>query len=105
MRKEEFSLLHAHQYCDNVGCAHYGPLASMQLEKAKSLDAGNPRVYMQEGITAYFTPAQWGGDKEKGKALMETATAKFETFKPASSIHPNWGKKTNEMFLEMAKKG
>ena len=83
----------------------YGPVASMQLEKAKLLDAENPRIYMQQGITAYFTPAQWGGDKEKGKALMETAAAKFETFKPASSIHPNWGKKTNEMFLEMAKKG
>jgi len=83
----------------------YGPLAGMQLEKAKSLDAENPRVYMQEGITAYFTPAQWGGDKEKGKTLMETAAAKFETFKPASTIHPNWGKATNLMFLEMAKKG
>ena len=83
----------------------YGPLAGMQLEKAKSLDAENPRAYMQQGISAYFTPAQWGGDKEKGKALMETAAAKFETFKPASSIHPNWGKKANAMFLEMAKKG
>jgi hypothetical protein len=83
----------------------YGPLAGMQLEKAKSLDPENPRVYMQEGITAYFTPAQWGGDKEKGKQLMETAAAKFETFKPASSIHPNWGKEANVMFLEMVKKG
>jgi len=82
----------------------YGPVAAMQLEKAKSLDPENPRVYMQEGITAYFTPAQWGGDKEKGKKLMETAAAKFETFKPASSIHPVWGKKTNAMFLEMANK-
>lgn len=82
----------------------YGPVAAMQLEKAKSLDPENPRVYMQEGISAYFTPAQWGGDKEKGKKLMETAAAKFETFKPASSIHPVWGKKTNAMFLEMANK-
>lgn len=83
----------------------YGPLAAMQLEKAKSLDPENPRVYMQEGITAYMTPAQWGGDKEKGKKLMETAAAKFEMFKPASSIHPRWGKKGNAMFLEMAQKG
>ena len=81
----------------------YGPVAGMQLEKAKSLDAENPRVYMQEGITAFFTPAQWGGDKEKGKKLMETAAAKFETFKPASSIHPTWGRGMNAMFLEMAK--
>ncbi|HND89122.1 MAG TPA: hypothetical protein PK971_12385 [Saprospiraceae bacterium] len=83
----------------------YGPLAAMQLEKAKSLDPENPRVYMQEGITAYMTPAQWGGDKEKGKKLMEMAAAKFETFKPASPLHPRWGKNANTMFLEMAKKG
>lgn len=45
----------------------YGPLASMQLEKAKKLDPENPRVYMREGLSLYFTPAQWGGDKAKGK--------------------------------------
>lgn len=83
----------------------YAPIASMQLEKAKALDPENPRAYMQEGLTTYFTPPQWGGDKEKGKKMLETAAAKFQTFKPASSIHPNWGKKGNEMFLEMAAKG
>lgn len=82
----------------------YGPLAGMQLEKAKKLDAENPRSYMQEGATLIFTPAQWGGDKVKGKTTLEMAAVKFEAFKPASSIHPNWGKKTNDMFLEMANK-
>jgi len=82
----------------------YGPIAALQLEKAKSLDPENPRAYMQEGVTLLFTPPQWGGDKVKAKATLETAAAKFETFKPASSIHPNWGKTTNDRFLEMANK-
>lgn len=82
----------------------YGPLASLQLDKAKTLDPENPRAYMQEGATLLFTPPQWGGDKVKAKATLEVASAKYETFKPASSIHPNWGKKTNQMFLEMANK-
>ena len=83
----------------------YGPLAGMLIEKAIALDPENPRAYMQKGITTYFTPPQWGGSPEKGKELMETAAKKFETFKPASGIHPDWGKEVNEKVLEMAKKG
>ena len=83
----------------------YGPLAGMLIEKAILLDPENPRAYMQKGISTYFTPPQWGGSPEKGKELMETAAKKFETFKPASGIHPNWGREVNERILEMAKKG
>lgn len=82
----------------------YGPVAGMQLEKAKMLDPENPRAYMQEGATLLFTPPQWGGDKVKAKEMLEKAAAKYDAFQPASGIHPNWGKKTNEMFLEMANK-
>lgn len=82
----------------------YGPVAGMQLEKAKQLDPENPRAYMQEGATLLFTPPQWGGDKVKAKATLQTASTKYDAFKPQSSIHPNWGAKTNGMFLEMANK-
>ncbi len=82
----------------------YGPIASAQLEKALKLDPENPRAYMQKGMTLYFTPEQWGGDKKAGKELMETAAAKFEVFKPASSIAPSWGKEMNAYILEMANK-
>ena len=82
----------------------YGPIAAMQLEKAMQLDPENPRAYMQKGMTLFFTPAQWGGDKEQGKVLMELAATKYEVFKPASNIAPFWGKKMNAMILEMANK-
>ena len=83
----------------------YGPIAGMTLEKALQLDPENPRAYMQKGMSLFFTPPQWGGDPKKGQELMETAVEKFDAFKPASSIHPNWGKSTNDYILEMAKKG
>ncbi len=80
----------------------YGPVAAAQLEKAMQLDPENPRAYMQKGLTLFFTPAQWGGDKVEGKRMFETASTKFAAFKAASSIHPVWGNRTNNMFLEMA---
>ncbi len=83
----------------------YGPMAGMYLEKAKKLDPENPRAYMQEGVTTYFTPEQWGGSKVKGKEMLETATKKYDAFKPASSIAPNWGRMMNDYILDMAKKG
>ena len=69
----------------------YGPAASQALETAKKLDPENPRVYLLEGIDKYYTPEQYGGNKEEGKKLFQEAQNKFETFKPASSIHPSWG--------------
>lgn len=81
----------------------YGPIASITLEKALTLDPENPRAYMNKGIGLYFTPPQWGGDPEKGVELMELAAEKYEAFKPASSIHPNWGKTTNDYILDMAR--
>jgi hypothetical protein len=48
-------------------------------------------VYLLEGIDKFYTPEQWGGSKTEGRKLFEEAKKKFETFKPASSIHPSWG--------------
>jgi len=69
----------------------YGPPAAAALETAKKLNPENPRVYLLEGIDKFYTPAEFGGSKEEGKKLFEEAQKKFETFKPASSIHPSWG--------------
>ncbi|MEI6409619.1 MAG: hypothetical protein WCR52_09575 [Bacteroidota bacterium] len=82
----------------------FGPLGGMALEKAKKLNPENPRAYMQEGLSLLFTPPQWGGDKVKAGIILEKALEKFKAFKPETTIHPNWGEKATEMFLEMAKK-
>ena len=77
----------------------YGPEAQAALDEAKKLDANNPRVYLLEGQDKFFTPEQFGGSKEEAKVLFEKSKQLFETFKPASTVHPNWGKGTVTYFL------
>ena len=81
----------------------YGPEAAQALETAKKLDANNPRVYLLEAQDKYFTPEQFGGNKDEAKVLFEKSKQLFETFKPATNIHPNWGKGTVTYFLSQYK--
>jgi len=77
----------------------YGPIAAEALEKARTLDPNNPRVYLQQGLDKMNTPEEWGGSVVEGKKILEDAVKKFEAFKPLSSIHPNWGLATARYFL------
>ena len=81
----------------------YGPEAQAALDEAKKLDANNPRVYLLEAQDKYFTPEQFGGSKDEAKVLFEKSQKLFETFKPGSTIHPNWGKGTVTYFLSQYK--
>jgi len=69
-----------------------GPVASEALETAKKLNPENPRVYLLEGQDKFYTPEEFGGNKEEAKKLFEEALKKYDNFKPESNIHPNWGK-------------
>ena len=77
----------------------YGPQAQQALETAKKLNPENPRIYLLEGEDKFFTPEQYGGSKTEAKALFEEALKKFDSFKPATSIDPVWGRPTTEYFL------
>jgi hypothetical protein len=79
------------------------PKAAAALEKAKALNADNPRIYMLEAQDKYFTPEQFGGSKEEAKVLFEKALKLFDSFKPASAIAPNWGKPSVLYFLSQYK--
>lgn len=81
----------------------YGPAASEALETAKKLNPENPRVYLLEGQDKLYTPEQYGGSKEEAKKLFEEALKKYESFKPESSIHPNWGKGQVGFFMSQIK--
>lgn len=70
----------------------YGPQAQQALEIAKKLNPENPRVYLLQGEDKFYTPEQYGGSKEEARKLFELASAKYEAFKPASDIDPNWGR-------------
>ncbi|MBK8356405.1 MAG: hypothetical protein IPL13_13850 [Saprospiraceae bacterium] len=69
----------------------YGMEASSALDKAKKLDPTNPRPYMLEAQTTFYTPEQFGGGKAVAKPIFEKSVRMFEAFKPASDLSPTWG--------------
>lgn len=81
----------------------YGAKAQQALETAKKLNPENPRLYLLEGEDKFYTPEQYGGSKTEAKKLFEEALKKYDSFKPASDIDPNWGRNTVEYFLSQLK--
>lgn len=77
----------------------YGPIAEEALQTAIKLNPENPRVYLLQAQDKYFIPEQFGGSKTEAKTLFETAIKKYETFKPATSIDPTWGRPSVQYFL------
>ncbi|MGV3557450.1 hypothetical protein [Larkinella arboricola] len=77
----------------------YVPVFQANLDKAKQKNPTNPRIYLLEGQSLYYTPEQFGGGKTVACPLLKQAAEKFATFKPASTIHPNWGLDTNQYLL------
>lgn len=79
--------------------AQYGPLSAQYLAQAKQLAPDNPRVYLLQGQNTFYTPAQWGGGKDKAKPILQEALKKFATFKPENALAPHWGKSLAEYLL------
>lgn len=70
----------------------FGTEAGNALAEAKKADPNNPRIYFLDGQTLMNTPEAFGGGKAVAKKLFEKSLTLFETFQPASPMHPNWGK-------------
>ncbi len=79
------------------------PKAEAALAKAKELNADNPRIYILEAQDKFYTPEQFGGSKAEAKILFEKAKTLFETYKPQSSIAPDWGRAQVGYFLSQLK--
>jgi hypothetical protein len=77
----------------------YGQVSSGNIEKAKKMDPTNPRPVYLEGQSKFYTPEQFGGGKAVAKPLLEKALAMFAGFKPASTLHPVWGKGSVQYFI------
>lgn len=70
------------------------------LDKAFWYNINNPRYYMLKGSALYASPIIFGGDKKEGKRLVKTSLEKYESFRPQSAIHPNWGKREAEQMWQ-----
>lgn len=81
----------------------YGPEANMNFKKAVEIDSLNPRPEYLIGVGVYHTPEQFGGGPANAKPILEKSMQKYEQFKPANDIMPNWGKEAVEQLLEKIK--
>ena len=70
----------------------YTPMIFAALGKAEAINPENPRIYMVRGEFTLNMPEFFGGGVEKATPDIKKAIAKFESFKPASPVSPNWGK-------------
>jgi hypothetical protein len=78
----------------------YGPESSSNLEIAIKLDSTNPRPYYLQGQGLVNTPEQFGGGCKTAKPVLETAIEKYGSFKPATDMSPDWGKKQVDDILK-----
>jgi len=81
----------------------YGAVIQTELENAKKQDPTNPRPYYLQGQNLRNTPEQFGGGCATAKPVLEEAIKKFDAFKPASGIAPNWGKTQTQKVLDGCK--
>lgn len=81
----------------------YGPEAQSFLDAAMQQDATNPRPEYLKGQGLKYTPEQFGGGCATAKPVLQSSLAKYGTFKPASEIHPTWGKQRVELLLSECK--
>ncbi|OFY71377.1 MAG: hypothetical protein A3G23_04285 [Bacteroidetes bacterium RIFCSPLOWO2_12_FULL_37_12] len=82
----------------------FGPEGAKLLEEAKRINPSNPRPYYVHGQNTFYTPAMFGGGKNKALPLLEEAVEKYKTFVPESDLHPNWGKQRAEYLAGECKK-
>lgn len=83
--------------------AQFGPQSGMILEKAIQLDPENPRPYLLKGTAAFYTPAAYGGGKDKATALLQKSLLKYDKFQPSDELMPDWGEARAKQLLEMCK--
>jgi hypothetical protein len=84
--------------------AKFGGMSGEMTAKAKELDPTNPRPYLLQGTSKYYTPPQFGGGKDKALPLLEEAVRKFDAFHLANPIYPNWGREKAKSLLEDCQK-
>jgi len=74
----------------------YGDLFNENIEKAKSLQPDNPRIYYLKGNSLYYTPKMFGGGAKNALPLFEKAESLYENESNDDIYKPYWGEKQNE---------
>jgi hypothetical protein len=75
----------------------------MQYAQQINGNLANPRPYYLLGQNLKGTPEQFGGGCKTAKPVLEEGVKLYATFKPASALHPSWGKGETEQLLASCK--
>ncbi len=81
----------------------YGPESASYIDAAMQQDPTNPRPEFLKGQGLKYTPEQFGGGCATAKPVLQSSLDKYNKFKPASELHPNWGKQRVELLLSECK--
>ncbi len=80
----------------------YGKIMDEHYEKAKELNADNPRLYLERGVAKFYTPKMFGGGKKAAMPYFEKAQTLFAAEKSDDVEKPYWGKAALGYFMKMA---
>lgn len=81
----------------------YGAESNSNMEAAMAQDPTNPRPYFLKGQGLRYTPEQFGGGCKTALPVVQIALEKYNSFKVASDIHPNWGKEMTQQIVDACK--
>ena len=82
----------------------YSGKALTLLKKAQEINKNNPRAQFLLAQNVYYTPAQYGGGKQKALPLFKKAEKLYKTQKPENYLSPIWGQHTNSEMIKACKK-
>lgn len=74
------------------------PRYNEAIERAVALEPRNPRIVLQKGIGALYTPRIAGGGNARAEALLRTAVQLFDEESPGHPW-PNWGRERAHAWL------
>lgn len=81
----------------------YGAESQSYIDAAEKQDPTNPRPVFLKGQGLKYTPEQFGGGCSTAKPILLVAMDMFNKFKPATELHPTWGKQRTEQLLAECK--
>lgn len=79
--------------------ASLGAQSRSYAEKAIVADSTNPRAWLVKALNIYYTPAIFGGGKQRAKPTVDITAARFAAFKPGNALAPNWGQQIFDVLM------
>jgi hypothetical protein len=74
---------------------------NQDVEKARSINPDNPRIYYLKGSSLFYQPEMYGGGKEKAKPYLVKAEELYAKEPKTSVLKPTWGEKQNKDMLKL----